>query len=70
MTGKAFKLNMHPNTYFDSNPFKSTEPRKAASAPELEVRIFTGLVFQQVTPLGHYFQCEAFRKKNKKSECI
>ena len=33
MKGAAFRLNMHPTSYFDSNPFKSDKPLPPAKAP-------------------------------------
>ena len=43
MKGAAFKLNMHPNAYFDHNPFKSDKPlppAKSASSGKSDVKPF------------------------------
>ena len=32
LKGGAFKLNMHPTTYFDGNPFKSDRPLPPAKS--------------------------------------
>ncbi len=38
MKGGAFKLNMHPKTYFDGNPYASDKPLPPVKSPVKEKR--------------------------------